>query len=292
MHKGAVGIESRGSDMSAKANAGTAHMRFARDGERTVLTRAFSTAPAKLIATNPGRAACWVYAATLGGGFVGGDEIALSADVTSGARALLTTQSSTKVYRSLRRSRQSVDATVCDGGLLAVVPDPVVCFAHADFVQTQRYDLDAGAALVVVDWITSGRHQCGEQWAFSRYESRITIAREGRPIFMDAIVLQPGLDSIARRMSRCNVLLTLVITGEMVAEYADAILRRISEQPISPEQPEHPRRGPLLSASPLRHGGIVVRMAGASVEQVGRTLREQLTFLFPLIGDDPWSRKW
>ena len=101
-----------------------------------MLTRAFATSPAKLIATKGRGATCWVYAATLGGGLVGGDEIRVRADVTTGARALLTTQASTKVYRSLRPSRQSLQASVEADALLAVVPDPVVCFAerglHAD----------------------------------------------------------------------------------------------------------------------------------------------------------------
>ena len=268
--------------MLAEAKPGTAFLRFARVGERTALARVFSTSPAKLIATNPDAPACWIYTATLGGGFVGGDHIDVSAEVEHGARALLTTQASTKVYRSPRRSRQNVTAKVGDSALLAVIPDPVVCYAQADFAQSQRYELDAGATLVVVDWMTSGRHHCGERWAFSRYESRIEISRAGRPVFMDAIVLQSSVDTIAARMSRCNVLATLVMTGPMVREASDEVLRRLAEQPI----------GLMISASPLRRGGVVLRIAGTSVEHVGRTLREHLTFLNPLIGGDLWSRKW
>lgn len=268
--------------MLAEAKPGTAYLQFSRAGDDTVLTRAFSTNPAKLIATNPGRTACWVYAATLGGGFVGGDHIDLSADVNEGARALLTTQASTKVYRSLRRSRQTVTATIADGALLAVIPDPIVCYAQADFAQTQRYELAAGASLVLVDWMTSGRHRCGEQWAFSRYESRVTITRDGRAVFMDALLLQPGSETVEARMSGWHVLLTLVITGAMVRDAADEVLRRVPAQPI----------GPLIAASSLSRGGSVVRIAGTSVEQVGRTLREHLTFLDPLIGGNLWSRKW
>ena len=48
----------------------------------------------------------------------------------------------------------------------------------------------------------------------------------------------------------------------------------------------------ILSASPLRDGGTLLRMAGVSVEQIGRALRDYFTFLSPLLGDDPWSRKW
>ena len=142
---------------------GSAFLTFTRSGPDTVLTRAFATSPVKLIATKGRRPTCWVYTATFGGGLVGGDDIQLRADVTTGARALLTTQASTKVYRSSRQSRQSLDAAVGADAMLAVVPDPIVCFADAHFTQMQRYDLHNRATLIMVDWMTSGRHAAGER---------------------------------------------------------------------------------------------------------------------------------
>ena len=266
--------------------AGSAHLTFTRTGSHTVLTRAFATSPAKLIASNARGAACWVYAATLGGGLVGGDEIEIRADVNAGARALLTTQASTKVYRSLRRSRQSVTATVSGDALLAVVPDPIVCFTSADFVQTQRYDLHPDGSLVMVDWMTSGRHASGERWAFSRYESRIDIRRGSSHIFLDGLILEAHVDSVAARMGRFDVLLTAIVSGPLVRSAANDLVRCVSGAPIV-------RGGNLVvSAAPLRDGGALLRMAGHSVEQVAHTLRSQLAFLSPLIGDNLWSRKW
>lgn len=266
--------------------AGTAYLTFTRSGAETVLTRAFAASPAKVIATNGRGATCWVYSATLGGGLVGGDDIQLHADVTAGARALLTTQASTKVYRSPRRSRQMLNATVHAQALLAVVPDPIVCFADADFVQTQRYDLHADASLVMVDWITSGRHAAGERWAFSRYESRFDIRRDSQRIFFDAVVLEPDIDSVVERMGRFDVLMTAVITGPLVAGAAIDIVNHLSQAPIS-------RSADLVvSAATLRDGGALVRMAGTSVERLGQALRGCLAFLSPLVGDDLWSRKW
>ena len=251
-----------------------------------MLTRAFATSPAKLIETKRRGRTCWVYAATLGGGLVGGDEIRVRADVTTGARALLTTQASTKVYRSLRPSRQSLQASVEADALLAVVPDPVVCFASADFTQTQRYELHADASLVMVDWITSGRHAAGERWAFSRYESRFDIRRGSQRIFFDALVLEPNIDSVAARMGRFDVLVTAVITGPLVAAAAMDIVARVSQAPI-PSGPDL-----VMSAARLRDGGALLRMAGGSVEQMGHALGAHLAFLSPLTGDDLWSRKW
>lgn len=265
---------------------GSAFLTFTRSGSATVLTRAFATSPVKLIATNGRRSTCWVYTATFGGGLVGGDEIHVRADVTTGARALLTTQASTKVYRSSRQSRQSLDAAVAANAVLAVVPDPIVCFAHANFMQTQRYELHDRATLIMIDWMTSGRHATGERWAFSRYESRVDIRRGAQRIFFDGLVLQPELDSVAERMGRVDVLVTAVITGPLVAGAAIEIVERVSQDPIS--------RGSDLvtSAARLRDGGTLLRMAGSSIEQVGGELRRWLAFLPQLVGDDLWNRKW
>jgi urease accessory protein len=280
-------LESRADvTLLATPRSGSAHLTFTRSDAATVLTRAFAVSPAKLIVTRGRGPTCWVYAATLGGGFVGGDEIRLRADVTAGARALLTTQASTKVYRSLRPSRQSLRAHVDVGALLAVVPDPIVCFADAHFTQTQRYDLHPEASLVMVDWMTSGRHASGERWAFTRYENRFDIRRGGRRIFFDALVLEPNIDAVAERMGRIDVLATAVVTGPLVAAAAADLVRRLSQAPIAAGADL------IASAAPLRDGGALLRMAGSSVEQVAHALRAHLAFLSPLAGDDLWSRKW
>jgi urease accessory protein len=266
--------------------AGSAYLTFTRSGSATVLTRAFATSPAKVIASNGRGATCWVYTATLGGGLVGGDEIQIHADVAAGARALLTTQASTKVYRSPRRSSQNLTARIGTRAFLAVVPDPIVCFADADFIQTQRYDLDTDASLVLVDWMTSGRHAAGERWAFSRYESRFDIRRGSQRVFFDGLVLEPGIDTVAARMRRFDVLFTAVISGPLVAGAATDLVNRLSAAPIAPGADL------VLSAMTLRDGGALLRMAGTSVEQVAHTLRSGFSFLSPLVGDDLWSRKW
>lgn len=271
--------------------AGTAYLKFTRNGADTVLTRSFATSPVKVFATRGGRSACWVYAATLGGGLVGGDELQMTVEVEAGARALLTTQASTKVYRSLRPASQTLSATVDAGGLLAVVPDPVVCFASAHFAQTQNYALSGDASLLVVDWMTSGRHQAGERWAFSRYESRLAISRDGRPIFYDAFVLEPDLDSIVERMGRFEVVLTAVLMGPLIRHAADLILEEVSRAPVV-KNSDFIASASKFGGSGPGDSGALLRIAGVSAEQVGRALRGYLTFLSPLLGDDPWSRKW
>ena len=63
---------------------------YDRPYDRSVVTRARSVAPLRLLTpASPGRAA-WVYQSSLGGGFVGRDAIELAVDVAAGARLFLT----------------------------------------------------------------------------------------------------------------------------------------------------------------------------------------------------------
>src|SRR4029453_5031683 len=75
-------------------------------GRGSVLTHARANSPLRIFSPKVGRRAVWVVTTTLGGGFVGGDDIMLSIDVEEGATALLTSQASTKVSRSSRLSSQ------------------------------------------------------------------------------------------------------------------------------------------------------------------------------------------
>jgi hypothetical protein len=45
-------------------------------------------------------------------------------------------------------------------------------------------------------------------------------------------------------------------------------------------------------ASSVGEDGCILRVAGTSGEQAGRTLRELLRFIPARLGDDPWRRKW
>jgi hypothetical protein len=44
--------------------------------------------------------------------------------------------------------------------------------------------------LVVVDWITSGRHESGEKWDFDLYRSTNNIfLDDGQPLFLDTVIV-------------------------------------------------------------------------------------------------------
>ena len=268
------------------AAAGTGFLQVVRRGPRSVVCRAFAASPLKLLTPRNHGAAAWIYSATYGGGLVGGDAVRLAVDVGPRAMAFLSTQSSTKAYRSDRGTSAHLDALVSDGGLLVVAPDPIVCFAGSSYRQAQHVDLSRTGAFVLVDWLSSGRRAAGERWAFDRYSSRTTVRVDGRLVFYDGLSLDSADGDVSTRIGRFDVLATVLIVGAPLSAEADAVMTEVNARPAV-------RRADVLTSASRTSGpGVVLRIAGTSVEQVGRLVREHLRFVPGRLGDDPWSRKW
>lgn len=194
-------------------NAGHGVLSVTRGVTGSVVTRAVARSPLQLLVPRNHGHAVWAFLSSHGGGLVDGDDVAFSVDVGAGASALLTTQASTKVYRSPRGCKQSVTATVGDGGVLVVLPDPIVCFAGAQLDQSISIRLGTDASVVLVDAATAGRVAHGERWAFARYRSVLSVARGDRTLVRDAIELDPRHGPLADRLGRYDALATVIAIG-------------------------------------------------------------------------------
>ena len=269
----------------ASLRAGEGALAVAHDGVRSVVTRARAASPLRLLMPKNAGTAAWIYTSTFGGGLVGGDCIDLDMDIGPGAACFLSTQSSTKVYRSRSGAESRVSARVAPGGFLAIVPDPVVCFRASRFRQLQRVDLAGGAGLVFVDWVTSGRRAAGERWAFHEYTTCLQVRVDGRLLVHDAVTLRAAEIDVSERMGRFDVLALIVMMGPRVREVAKALVERIGALPLG-------RRADRITSAAVVGDGCVLRVAGVSVEEVARTVREWCAVVPRELGDDPWSRKW
>ena len=267
------------------AAAGTGILEFAYVCGETVLTRAFTTSPLKVLNPSHAGQSAWAYLATYGGGLVDGDTIAVHLDVGRGAAALVATQASTKVYRSPHGAAQTLLARVANDGLLVLLPDPVTCFSGARYRQEQRVLLDSGASLVLVDRLTAGRIDFGERWLFEEYNSRMLIWRGDRLVLHDAFSLTRDEGDVARRLDRFNCLAAIVLVGPLLAATAAHLVDVFRSAPVID------RADVLVSAAPLGDDGALLRFASCSTEQIAVALRQHLGILIPLLGDDPWIGK-
>ena len=266
----------------------------------STVTSAWANNPLKVLVPRARGRSVWAYTSSFGGGLVAGDETQLDITVGPGTTVFVGTQASTKVYRNpdQRPCGHRIQVESGTASLLVFAPDPVQAFAGSRYLQEQQFQLAHDASLVVVDWFTSGRVACGERWKFDRVQSRSAIWRRAQSfvqtqavtnelIFLDSLVLdaREGLIASKHRTGRFNCLATLVLLGPAVRAIATGILADTQSQPVNRNSTR------ISSGSPVQDG-MVLRVAGEAVEDVGRELRRHLAPLSEMLGDDPWARKW
>ena len=254
---------------------------FERAGAVTAVRAAYAESPLKLLTPRNHGDAAWAYLGTLGGGLLDGDRVRLDIELGSGARALVSTQGPTRVFRSPGGCESKTFARVGAGGALVLLPDPAACFAGARFFQRTEVDLEASASLALWDVLSAGR----ERWGLGCYSSALALRRGGRPVLDDAFLLDPAHGALEERMGRFAALATLVLAGPLFAGVRASVRRGVEAQAVAP--------GARLieSASAVGDEVLVVRLAAESVEEILRALRHHLAALPGLLGDDPWARR-
>jgi len=274
---------------AAPLRAGSGRIRVAHVAGRSRVICNLATNPLKLwVPRRPGPAS-WIYATTFGGGLVAGDRIGIDLELDPDTTTVLTTQASTKVYRSLRDRgcTQQLQARVGDRATLVVAPDPLVCFRGAVYQQHNRVHLADDASLVHIDWLTSGRSARGERWQFQRLATRLEVIRGGKMILLDSLELVPRDVALENplRMGQHHCLATVVVFGEGLGEGIESIRLGVADQA------DDPNDGCLESVSP-RDEGLILRLVGPNTQAVGRRLRQRLAFLANHLQETPWERKW
>jgi len=256
---------------------------------QSAVTSAYASNPLKLLLPRSRGPCVWAYLSSFGGGFVAGDQTSLDLRLGPASRCFVTTQAVTKVYRNprLRPCSQHLSATLEEGSLLVLAPEPIQAFADSTYSQRQEFHLHPTAGLVLVDWLCSGRAARGERWTFKCMQSRNEIFFGGERIFLDSLLLDAAQGPLGspHRMGRFNCLALVVVIGDSLAPHAAQILADVAAQPVVPGAPV------LFSASPLRQG-VLLRVAGERTEEVGREIQRRLGFVLEILQDDPWCRKW
>ncbi|KAG6033938.1 hypothetical protein E4U41_006772 [Claviceps citrina] len=141
--------------------------------------------PLKLISpTSPtgGQKSALVFIMSYGGGLVGGDAVSLTVHVQSKANLILVTQGHTKIFKSPSPdvvTSQLLKTRVDQAAALCLLPDPVQPFQDSLYTQTQVFNLETGASLCLLDWVTAGRTARGESWSFIKWTGRNEVWLRG-----------------------------------------------------------------------------------------------------------------
>ena len=243
---------------------------FERAGAATVVGAAYATSPLRLLTPRNHGLAAWAYTSTLGGGFVDGDRVRLRISVAEGARAFVSSQGPTRIYRSARGCESETVVEIAPGGVLVLTPDPTACFAGARFRQRIDVALADGASVALWDVLSAGRIARGERWALDRCSLALTARRGGRTFLDECWLLDPSHGALGSRLGRFEALATVLLAGPSFATLGEKWRAELESQPPAA------RARVLESASALEGGGLVVRLAADSVEELVRSLRSRL----------------
>jgi urease accessory protein len=248
-------------------------------GQSTVLAAQAAT-PQRLLLPRHRGAAAWAYQGSYGGGLLAGDELRLDLELDAGARLVLGTQASTKIYRSDddRVARQGLNLRAAAGSVLLAIADPVCPFAGSRYAQEWQVELAADASLLLVDACTAGRMARGEAWNLASYLSTTRIQVAG----VERVCERVRLDGArSRPWAGMQILASVWLLGPALAQTVAQLLP-LTTAPLTP--------GMLESVSPLP-GGCVWRLAGRSVQAVQERIYGVLDELEELAGGRPWRRR-
>ncbi|GGR14405.1 urease accessory protein UreD [Deinococcus ruber] len=178
----------------ARTRSGLLELEFEQRKGRTVLMRDVQKAP--LMIVRPFELPCGtlsVFIVNPTGGFLGGDQAEIRVRVGPGARALLLTQSATRVQPSPSGldAVQNIKFSVAAGGRLEYYPERTIPFAGSHFRQTLRADLETGAEFGLTETLTTGRVAMGERLQFGRYRSSTALWQAGKRVFLERVDVQP-----------------------------------------------------------------------------------------------------
>lgn len=267
---------------------------------RTNATDMFFTYPLKLmLPTHASSSNCqWVYSINYGGGIVSGDNVVVQVDVKDNCCVMLTTQASTKVYHSENEltSQQRLEGSVGPDSVLAVLQDPVTCFAAAKYRQTQTFNVAEDGNLVFMDWLSAGRIASGERWDFTRYSSCNSVKYNDTLIFRDSVTLEDSpLLAVKQLMRHHNVIASCVLIGQKFAEISRTVVDTYGAMKDYGTKMDNDM---TIAVSPIgktvngeQIPGAVIKFASTSVSQVYARVEEILSPLFPMLGGNPFEDK-
>ena len=208
---------------------------FARERDTTRLIRRIHHGPLRV--QKPlypeGSAICHAIIIHPPGGVVGGDQLAMVAQVGSGAQALLSTPGASKWYKANGHvSQQQINLEIAAGASLEWLPQESIFFDAADVRLQQTIHLAADARYIGWEILCFGRTASGERFTTGQIHQHTRIVRAGKPIWFEQGGVQAAGEAMRNPLGLAgySVCATLLATGNSLNATQLQDLRQAVEQ--------------------------------------------------------------
>lgn len=168
-----------------------------RKKEKTILKESLSEGALKVTRpvylTQSGEA--FLYVMNPGGGYLDGDSYKIDIYLEEGAEAVVTTQSSTKIYKTRNRPAfQGMDIFLKKGSTLEYLPDSIIAYQNAQFKQHTVIRMEPGASFICKEILTPGWAPDGRLFQYQLLQAKLEIYLEDQLILFDHVKLEPDQD--------------------------------------------------------------------------------------------------
>ena len=136
----------------------------------------------------------------LGGGYVEGEKYKYSITQKEDTRAIITTQSSTKVYKCENNNRTEQETTINleKNSILEYITDSVILYKNAIYKQVNNIYMDDSATLIYSDGITSGWSKEGDAFQYSNVQLKTNVYLNNKLVLLDNLLVDPKRNDVTK----------------------------------------------------------------------------------------------
>jgi urease accessory protein len=133
------------------------------------------------------------YILNPGGGYLDGDAYRMRVSLDEKAKLTLTTQAATKIYKTPQtRAYQETEIDLSKGSYLEYLPDPVIAYKNARYLQKNVVRMKKGATLLYSDILTPGWSPGGGLFNYDMLRLINEIYLENELVALDHLKLSPN----------------------------------------------------------------------------------------------------
>ncbi|MBM7635329.1 urease accessory protein UreD [Streptococcus saliviloxodontae] len=141
----------------------------------------------------------YYFLISTGGGFLEGENYHVDIDLTKGAKALVTTQAPTYVFKCDKHghlTKQKTLAHLEEDTYLEYLADEVIPYGKSRYLQHNIFELDQSSELIYSDGVTAGWSEDDKPFQYTYFHSLTQIYRDGQLVFHDNMLLEPEFEDM------------------------------------------------------------------------------------------------
>ena len=202
-------------------------------------------------------------------GFFDGDKLVMDVAVGGGARLVMSTPSSSRVFQT-----RSGEPATCEqkfrverGGFLEWMPEPFIPHSGASYVQRTTIELEEGAELFFVDWIAPGRVARGECFQYESLRWELDLSVGGKLRARERYTMEKGGPEGITAMFPQGHYISIFLAGEMAENFPNELISDLGNADI------------YAGSGALEGGAMVVRLLcrdSLSARKVVGEIRDKL----------------